>query len=387
MFPSRVYAEIDLGTAKQNMKKIMSLAGEGTSVMAVVKADGYGHGAVALAKAYSEIGVEWFGVATVEEAVELRKSGIESNILILSYVFPDAFEDVISFGIISTVFDYETALSLNETAARLGKTARVHIKLDTGMGRIGFIPSDESLEQIVKINALEHISVEGAYSHLARADEPDLTSAEKQIELFDSFCDRIEAAGVRLNIRHIRNSAGIMNFGNYKTPLVRCGIIGYGLYPSDAVDRTLLPVKPIMQLKSHISFVKTVGAGFPVSYGSTFVTAGETKIATVPVGYGDGYPRALSNRGEVLVNGRRAKIIGRVCMDQFMIDVTGMDVKRGDGVILIGSDGVNEITVDDIAKISGGFNYEIICDINDRVPRVYVENGREISTLQYKVRS
>ncbi|MBE6836128.1 MAG: alanine racemase [Ruminococcaceae bacterium] len=387
MLPSRVYAEINLDTAKQNMKNIMALAGEGTDVMAVVKADGYGHGAVRLAKAYESIGVKFFGVATAEEALSLRQNGISGDILILSYVFPDRFEAVIENNVISTVFDLETAEMLNETAKRLNKKARVHIKLDTGMGRIGFIPNEESLEAIKKIALKDYISLEGIYSHLACADESDLTSARNQIELFDGFCNSLSENGVDIKIRHIRNSAGIMNFPDYKTGLVRCGIIAYGIYPSNEVDRNKLDIKPIMQLKSRISYVKTVGEGFAVSYGSTFVTDKKTVIATVPVGYGDGYPRALSNRGYVLVNGRKAKIIGRICMDQFMIDVTDIPVKRGDEVILIGSDGINEITVDDIAFVSGGFNYEIICDINDRVPRVYYENGKEVETLEYKVRS
>jgi len=387
MLPSRVYAEINLDKAKQNMKNISEYVGEGTDVLAVVKADGYGHGAVRLAKAYSSIGIKYFGVATAEEAVSLRKSSVTGDILILSYVFPDLFESVIENGIISTVFDFETALLLNEKAEQLGKKARAHIKLDTGMGRIGFIPSAESLETIKKISQLDSISLEGIYSHLACADEKDLSSAKKQIEIFDSFCRELENEGISLPVRHIRNSAGIMNFPDYKTKLVRSGIIAYGIYPSDEVDKTKLRVEPIMQLKSHISYVKTVEKGFTVSYGSTFVTNKNTVIATVPVGYGDGYPRALSNKGYVLVNGHKANIIGRICMDQFMIDVTGIPVKRGDEVTLIGSDGKNEITVDDIASLSGGFNYEIICDINDRVPRVYIENGKEVETLEYKVRS
>jgi alanine racemase len=255
------------------------------------------------------------------------------------------------------------------------------------MGRIGFIPNDESIEIIKKIDCLENISVEGIYSHLAGADEKDLTSAEKQIELFDSFCNKLKENGVDIKLRHIRNSAGIMNFPEYKTGLVRCGIIAYGMFPSHEVDKTKLDIKPIMQLKSHVSFVKTVEEGFTVSYGSTYVTDKKTVIATVPVGYGDGYPRSLSNKGYVLINGFKAKIIGRICMDQFMIDVTDIPAKRGDEVILIGSDGKNEITVDDIAALGGGFNYEIICDINDRVPRVYIENGKTVETLEYKVRS
>ncbi len=387
MLPSRVYAEINLDTAKKNMKNIMALAGEGTDVMAVVKADGYGHGAVRLAKAYSSIGVRYFGVATAEEAVSLRSCGIDGEILVLSYVFPDNFEKMVENNIILTVFDLETAETLDRIAESVNKKARVHIKLDTGMGRIGFIPNDESIEILKKINGFDNISIEGIYSHLACADEKDLTSARKQIELFDSFCNRLADNGVNIPLRHIRNSAGIMNFPEYKTGLVRCGIIAYGLFPSSDVDKNKLDIKPIMQLKSHISFVKEVDSGFTVSYGSTYVTDKNTVIATVPVGYGDGYPRSLSNKGYVLVNGHKAKIIGRICMDQFMIDATGIPVKRGDEVILIGSDGKNEITVDDLAAIGGEFNYELICDINDRVPRVYIENGKEVETLEYKVRS
>ena len=305
----------------------------------------------------------------------------------MSYVFPDSFSAVIENNIIITVFDLETAQTLNSIAKSLDKTARIHIKLDTGMGRIGFIPDDESLRVIKTINELPSISLEGVYSHLACADEKDLSSARKQIEIFDSYCDRLCENGIDIKLRHIRNSAGIMNFPEYKTGLVRCGIIAYGMFPSNEVDKGNLDIKPIMQLKSHISFVKTVEKGFTVSYGSTYVTDKKTVIATVPVGYGDGYPRSLSNKGYVLLNGRKANIIGRICMDQFMIDVTDIPAKRGDEVILIGSDGKNEITVDTVAAIGGGFNYEIICDINDRVPRVYIENGKEVETLEYKVRS
>lgn len=385
MKPQRVYAEINLDLAKQNMKNIMALAGKSTFVMAVVKADGYGHGAVQIAKAFSQIGIEYFGVATVEEAVALRDSGVTGNILILSYAFSDDFERIVNKDIISTVFDFETAKEISDVAVKMNKTAKLHIKLDTGMGRIGFLPTEQSVEEIKKIKALSNILIEGIYSHLACADDENLEPAKKQIDAFNAFYEKLENAGVHIPLRHIRNSAGTINFPDCKMEMVRCGMINFGLYPSDGVNKNKLTLTPVMQLKSHISFVKTVPAGFTVSYGSTFVTQNETKIATVPVGYGDGYPRALSSVGRVIINGNYAPIIGRVCMDQFMIDVTGMNVKRGDEAILIGTDGEKTITVDEIAEKSHGFNYEIICNINDRVPRVYVENG-VVTEISYNIK-
>ena len=371
MNPSRVYVGVDLAAISGNVSRIMEKVGPDVKVMAVIKTDGYGHGAVAIAHALNEIGVYAFAVATIDEARELRASGIRNPILILGYVFPNDLQDVIDYNITSTVFSYDSAKMIADYAGERGKTAKIHIKLDTGMGRIGFVPGPESMEEIKRIFSLPNIEVEGVFSHFAKADEADLGPARAQAELFENFVDELEAAGCHFAIRHICNSAGVLVMdGNYDN-MVRAGIIIYGLKPSNEV-RCDIKLEPALELVSHIAYVKTVGAGVTVSYGSTYITKGDTKIATVPVGYGDGFPRSLSNKGRVLVNGTYAPIIGRVCMDQFMVDVTNVpDVKQGDEVVLIGKQGENEITVDEIADIDGTINYEIVCGINKRVPRIY----------------
>lgn len=371
MNPSRVYVGVDLDAIRSNVKSIMNKVGPDVKVMAVIKTDGYGHGAVAIAHALDEMGVYSFAVATIDEARELRDSGITNPILILGYVFPNDLQDVIDYNITSTVFSYESAKMISDFAANCGKVAKIHIKLDTGMGRIGFIPGDGSAEEIKKIFDLQSIEVEGVFSHFATADEADLGPSKAQAKLFEDFVNSLEADGCHFAIRHICNSAGVLVMNENYDNMVRAGIIIYGLRPSAEV-KCDIELKPALELISHVAYVKEVGAGFTVSYGSTYKTTGDTKIATIPVGYGDGYPRLLSNRGRVIVNGCYAPIIGRVCMDQFMVDVTNVpDVKQGDEVKLIGRQGDCEITVDEIAEIAGTINYEIVCGINKRVPRIY----------------
>ncbi|MBR6512206.1 MAG: alanine racemase [Clostridia bacterium] len=371
MNPSRVYVGVDLAAISDNVKSIMKKVGPDVKVMAVIKTDGYGHGAVAIAHALNEIGVYSFAVATIDEARELRASGIRNPILILGYVFPNDLQDVIDYNVTSTVFSYDSAKMISDYAAKRGKVAKIHIKLDTGMGRIGFVPGEESAAEIKRIFDLKNIEVEGVFTHFATADEADLGPSKAQAKLFEDFVNSLEADGYFFKIRHICNSAGVLVMdGNYDN-MVRAGIIIYGLRPSAEV-KCDIDLKPALELVSHVAYVKEVGAGFTVSYGSTYTTSGKTKIATIPVGYGDGYPRSLSNKGRVIVNGCYAPIIGRVCMDQFMVDVTAVpDVKQGDEVILIGKQGDCEITVDEIADIAGTINYEIVCGINKRVPRIF----------------
>ena len=376
MLPKRVYAEINLDNMIKNIENIKKKTA--TDVMAIIKADAYGHGAVQSASALNGAGVRNFGVATTEEALELRNNNIEGNILILGYVFEEDYQMLVENEVSLTVFDYETAEKINLSAKSVGKKANIHIKLDTGMGRIGFIPSEKSLEDIKKISQLENVFIEGVFTHFACADMKDKTSADKQKKLFMDFTKEIEKF-IHIPIKHICNSAGIMDFDGDFLDMVRSGIITYGLYPSDEVCFENIELHPVMSLKSHIAHIKTVPAGFAVSYGSTFVTDRETVIATIPVGYGDGYPRSLSNSGKVLINGKTAKIIGRVCMDQFMVDVTDIEnVKRGTKVTLIGTDGNEKISVEDLSSICGRFNYEFVCDINKRVPRIYIRNGKII---------
>lgn len=378
MLPSRVYAEINLDAMCSNVSQALERM-KPAKLMAIIKTDAYGHGAVRSAKALDEIGVYAFGVATPGEALELRRAEIKNPILILGYVFEEYFDRMIENDIDLALFDLNTAKLLNSHAEKLGKKARVHIKADTGMGRIGFQPCDESAEIIKEIAALNNIEIDGMFTHFACADSKDKTSVNRQIERFTNFVAKVKSEGVSLPIVHCYNSASIVDFDKPLFDMVRCGIITYGLEPSDEVSKTNIKLQKVMSIKSHVAYVKKVGAGFTVSYGSTYVTDKETEIATIPVGYGDGYPRTLSNKGMVLIGGHFAKIIGRVCMDQFMVDVTGLGVSRGDEVILMGSDGENSITAEKIGDLSGRFNYELVCDINKRVPRVYIKNGEIIA--------
>lgn len=377
MLPKRIYAEINLDAICKNVEETKKIVGNGVDVLAIIKADAYGHGALRTAKALSEIGISHFGVATAEEAMQLRKNGIDGRILILDYTFEECYSELIENDITSTVFEYSHAKKLNDIASVHGKKADIHIKLDTGMGRIGFIPSEESFETIKRISKLDNIRISGIYTHFACADMSDKSMTYRQIESFDSFCEKLEKGGVHIPVKHLCNSAGIMEFSSAYANMVRNGIITYGLYPSDEVDKSKINLIPAMSIKSHIVFVKEVGKDFTVSYGSTYVTKGKTKIATVPIGYADGYPRALSNKGKVLIRGKFAPIIGRICMDQMMVDVTDIDgVEQGDVVTVVGKDGCNTITVEELANASNSFNYEFVCNVNKRVPRVYIKNGK-----------
>ena len=371
METKRVYAQINLNNLIFNINNIKSKTG--TPVMAVIKADAYGHGAVECAKALEENGVTDFAVATAQEAIELRQNNIRSEILILGYVFPENFEELISNDISLTVFDYETACELNKAAKRIQKKAKIHIKLDTGMGRIGFIPNEKSLEEIKIISLLENIIIDGVFSHFACADMTDKSYTYSQKKTFNDFVKKIEDNNISIKTKHICNSAGIMDFDDGFLDIVRSGIISYGLYPSDEVKTENLEIRPVMSLISHVVHIKEVEKDFCVSYGSTYKTSGKTTIATIPVGYGDGYPRSLSNCGKVLINGEFAPIIGRVCMDQFMVDITNIpDIQRGTEVTLVGTNGDKKITVEDLSALCNRFNYEFVCDINKRVPRIYI---------------
>lgn len=375
--PNRVYAEINLDAICQNVQNAMDKVGKDTKMMAIIKTDAYGHGAVPVAKALNEIGTYAFGVATVEEAVQLRRGGLQNPILILGYVFPADYPLLIANDIMHAVFQYETAKALSERAVFLSKVVKIHIKVDTGMGRIGMQTTEESLAEIEKIAALPNLQIDGIFTHFACADEADKTSCFRQKEKFLDFVQKLDARGIQIPIKHMCNSAGIIEFSDGFLNMTRSGIMTYGLYPSEEVNKSNLELHPALQLKSHVAFVKTVQKGFTVSYGSTYVTDKETTvIATVPVGYGDGYPRALSNKGRVLIHGQYAPIVGRVCMDQMMVNVTDIpNVKQGDTVTLVGTDGDKHISVEEVADNAYSFNYEFCCGINKRVPRVYIRNG------------
>ena len=327
----RVKAEINLDAIHENVANAKALTKPGTKLMAIIKADAYGHGAVMVAHTLEDV-ADAYGVAILEEGIELRQSGINKPILILGYTPAPLYPAMIKYDIATAVFEYDMAEKMSEAAEKIGKKAKVHIKLDTGMSRIGFKQDDESLEVIKKIAELPGIEIEGCFTHFATMDEKDKTKAMKQFERYMDFVERIEDVGIKIPVKHVSNSAGIIEKQEVNLDMVRDGICVYGMYPSDEVDKTKLKLTPAMEIKSYVSFVKTLEAGVEIGYGGTYITTKQTTVATIPVGYADGYSRALSNRGRVLIKGKRFPIIGRICMDQFMVDVTGMDVKVGDKV-------------------------------------------------------
>lgn len=379
---SRVYASIDLDAAVHNMEAMHALTDPQTKLMAVIKTDGYGHGAIPIARELEGLAyVYGFAVATAEEGLALRADGIKKPVLILGAAFEEQFEAILQADICPTVFSYEAAEQLSHTAKKAGVSARVHIKLDTGMGRIGFAPTRESADTIARIAALPHIVIEGIFTHFARADETDKTAAIRQLDLFLEMTEELSARKVDIAVRHASNSAGILDLPQANLNVVRAGITLYGLHPSEEVHLERMDMRPVLSLKSRIVQVKSVPAGSAISYGGTYVTEGEQRIATIPVGYGDGYARSLSNRGDVLICGRRAPIRGRVCMDQFMVDVTHIpEAKVGDLVTLIGTDGEECITMEELGEKSGRFNYEFACGLGKRIPRVFVRGGRRIGS-------
>ena len=381
----RVCAEINLDAAAYNLRNMKKNLEPETKIIAVVKTDGYGHGAVPIAHMAEELDYIWgFAVATIEEAVQLRKAGIEKPVLVLGFVFPDGYEDAVRYDIRLAVFKLTMAKQLSEEALRQGKTAYLHIKVDTGMGRIGF-PDDETSADIVKeISLLPGVQIEGLFTHFARADERDKEAARRQLDRYLRFSRMLEERKIEIPLHHCSNTAGIFDLKEANLDAVRAGNSIYGLYPSDEVNKFAVSITPVMSLKSHVAFIKEVEPGTPISYGGTFVADKKMRIATIPAGYGDGYPRSLSNKGWVLIRGKRAPITGRVCMDQFMVDVTDIpDVREGDMVTLIGSEGGHEITMESLGELSGRFNYELVCDIGKRVPRRFWRNGKITATQDY----
>ena len=367
----RTWCDVDLAAIRRNMQNIREKAGEGVKVMAVIKADGYGHGAVPIGH-YIEDLSDYFGVAAIDEAVELRKSGISIPILILGYNSPSLYELNLRYDVEQTIYSFETGKAMSETAVRLGKTARIHIALDTGMTRIGVSPDEEGLAIVKKIASLPGIQIEGLFTHYSCADMEDKTYTYEQMERFDHFIELLDQAGIEIPIKHSCNSAGIMEFDDHRYDMVRAGIILYGLMPSDEVDTEAIDTSPALSWKTHVVNVMEPEYDRGVSYGATYVVDHPCRIATISIGYADGYPRSLSNKGYVLIRGKKAPVIGRVCMDQTMVDITDIpDVEIEDVVTLAGRDGDSFISVEEISEIAGSFNYEFVCDISKRVPRKY----------------
>lgn len=377
----RTFAEIDVDAIEHNLKELKKCISSDTLCCAVVKADAYGHGAVTIAELLSDK-VDFFAVASADEAMELRSSGIDNNILILSYTHSDDYEELINNDVRLTVYNKERAKKISETAKRLGKVAKIHIAVDTGMTRIGFTPDADSVKAVCEISKLENIELEGIFSHYACADMTDKTVSDKQTSLYKDFVEKCNNAGVSFSIHHMCNSAGISEFDEH-FDLVRMGISLYGLYPSEEIDQSKINLIPAMTYKSHIISIKDVDAHTGISYGHTYKTTENRRIATVSAGYADGYPRALSGSGRVIVNGKYAPIVGRVCMDMFMIDVTDIDCDVTDEVILFGSDGNLTVSAEEIGEKSMSFNYEVICGVSRRIPRVYKKDGKIIKTVNY----
>lgn len=379
----RVYASVNLDAIRKNMEAMKANIADTTMLCGVVKADGYGHGSVPVAKAVEDL-VWGYAVAAVEEGLVLRAHHITKPILVLGYVPEESFSVLIEKEIRYTISEWKEAVVLSNIAQELGKNAHVHIKMDTGMGRIGIRSTEEVLVLAKKLNTLPNIQIEGIFTHMATADMEDKTGAKKQIQMFKQTLQLLKDNGISIPICHCSNSAGIIDLREANIDMVRAGIALYGLYPSEEVKKENVPLIPALELKSIITYLKTVPEGTPIGYGATYITDKETKVATVSIGYGDGYPRRLSNKGYALVRGQKAPIIGRVCMDQFMMDVSHIsDVQEGDVVTLIGKDQNEQITVEELAQLAGTFNYEFVCDLGKRIPRVYIKDGKVVGTKDY----
>lgn len=377
----RTEAAIDLDAAEHNFNVTRAKLPENVKLLCVIKADAYGHGAVPLAKLF-EGRADFYGVACIEEAIELKKAGIKTPVLILGAVPKEFYSDIVKYDIRVPIFNLEDAKALSAEAVKQSKTAPFHFCVDTGMSRIGFQVNKESADACLEITKLPNIEAEGLFSHFATADEKDLSKAIAQRDKFKEFIKLLEERGINIPIKHINNSAGIMNFDEY-FDMCRMGIILYGLYPSHEVDENLLKIKPVMEWRAHITHIKELEPGREISYGGTYKTGETRRIATIPVGYADGYPRCLSNKGKVIINGEFAPITGRVCMDQFMVDITGIDAKVGDTVVLVGKSGRKELSMEEVSESAYSFNYELPCRVARRVPRTYYRDGKFLFSTNY----
>ncbi len=380
----RTWAEVDLDAIAHNIKEIRKITNPNAQIMAVVKADAYGHGFLEVTKTLLENGADRLAVAVLQEGKQLRSRGVKVPILILGASSEESVEDLINFDITPSVFAFDFAKALSYEAERKEKVTKIHIKIDTGMSRIGFLAgenNEEIVEEILKISKLPYIEIEGIFSHFATSDEYDKTYTLLQYDRFMDVCNKLEEKGLHISIRHICNSAGIMMYPEMHLDMVRPGVILYGMYPSNEVDKSRLDLIPAMTLKSTITHIKEVEAGRGVSYGKEYITDKRTKIATVPIGYADGYLRKLAKEGKMIVRGMKVPVIGRICMDQCMIDVTNVhNIDKGDEVIIFGREGV---TVDDLAHWLDTINYEVSCVIGRRIPRIYTKEGKAVKVLNY----
>jgi len=384
---NRAWAEINLDNIAHNVREIRRITNKKAEIMGVVKADAYGHGVMGVVRTLLDNGVTRLAVSMLDEAIQLRKFGIEVPILILSYTDPIRAEEIILNDVTQTVFSHDLAKALSDAAVKLGKKAKIHIKIDTGMTRVGFMPGYSAVKNVVEISKLPGIIIEGLFTHFASADEKDKSYTYMQFERFMSICSELGRIGVHIPVKHVCNSAGLMEFPEMHLDMVRPGIIMYGLYPSEEVDKSKISLKPAMTLKANVILVKEVEKNTCISYGRIFTTKRDSKIATIPIGYADGYSRLLNNKGKVLINGEFAPVVGRICMDQCMVDVTDLrsEVHVGDEVVIFGRQGENEITVEEVARDMGTINYEVVCVVGKRIPRVYLKDGKICDIVNYLI--
>ncbi|MDP4093049.1 MAG: alanine racemase [Bacillota bacterium] len=384
---NRSWAEVDLDNIAHNVREIRRITNKKAEIMGVVKADAYGHGVMEVANTILNNGVTRLAVSMLDEAIQLRKAGIGVPILILSYTDPKRADEIVEFDVTQTVFSHDLAQALSDAAVRHGKNVKIHIKIDTGMTRVGFMPGYSAVKNVTEISKLPGLIIEGLFTHFASADEKDKSYTYMQFERFMSICSELNRIGLYIPVKHVANSGGIIEFPEMHLDMVRPGIILYGLYPSDEVDREKIDLKPAMSLKANVILVKDVEKNTCISYGRIFTTERESKIATIPIGYADGYSRLLAKKARVLINGEYAPIVGKICMDQCMADVTDLDsqVQVGQEVVLFGKQGDKEIKVDELASSIGTINYELVCIIGKRIPRVYLQNNQVVNVLNYLI--
>lgn len=382
---NRVYAQVNLDAILNNLEQMHRIINEDTKIIGVIKTDGYGHGAVPIGRELEKLPFVWgYATATVEEAEILKRNGLTKPILVLGATFKEQFRVLADLEIRPTLYSLEQARRLEQALSEMKKQITVHIKIDTGLSRLGFQITEESADEIAQISQMPHIIIEGVFTHFAKSDSKDKTMAQTQLQQFHKMTEMLKTRQVTASMMHCANSAAIIDLPTANLNAVRAGISMYGMWPSDEVKKENLSLEPVLSLKSQIIFLKNLEKGRTISYGASYETTGMQKIATIPVGYGDGYPRSLSNKGYVLIRGKKAPICGRICMDQFMVDVTEIEeVREGDTVTLIGRDGNLAISMEEIGALSGRFNYEFACDLGKRIPRVFIKGGQIVETKDY----